>query len=322
MELPLSQGLAQSPVDVDAMADFIAGLQKPNGEIPWSAGGKTDPWDHVESAMGLSVAGRIREAERAYRWMAIDATARRELVVGDPGRRSGGQDPRQQRLLLHRRRGLPSFPDHAANSRFLRRLWPTLEAGIDYAVGLQADTGEIHWAKNGEGVVDRMALLTGSSSVYMSLKCALAVAALLGKRRSDWEVGQAEARRGDPPSSQPVQHDEGALFDGLVLSRSLRRRDRRRCPQADRPLLGEVRRPRMGGAVRLRSALGHDRGGLRTGPDAGGDRGIRAGGHRLQLDLRQEIRRRFLLDGGDLSRRRDLAGGEDLLDGGGRSAGP
>ena len=69
MELPLSQGLAQSPVDVDVIADFIAGVQKPNGEIPWSIGGKTDPWDHVESAMGLSIAGRLREAEMAYRWM-------------------------------------------------------------------------------------------------------------------------------------------------------------------------------------------------------------------------------------------------------------
>ena len=85
---------------------------------------------------------------------------------------------------------------------FLKRLWPTLEAGIDYAVGLQADTGEIHWARNSEGIVDRMALLTGSSSVYMSLKCAIAIAALLGKRRTDWEVGLGEARRGDPLSSR------------------------------------------------------------------------------------------------------------------------
>ena len=74
-----------------------------------------------------------------------------------------------------------------ADMGFLRRLWPTLEAGIDYAVGLQADTGEIHWARNSEGIIDPMALLTGSSSVYMSLKCAIAIAAVLGKRRTDWE---------------------------------------------------------------------------------------------------------------------------------------
>jgi hypothetical protein len=73
---------------------------------------------------------------------------------------------------------------------FLRNLWLTMEAGVDYAVELQADTGEIHWARNNEGIVDRMALLTGSSSIYMSLKCAIAIASVLGRRRSDWETAR------------------------------------------------------------------------------------------------------------------------------------
>jgi len=57
MELHVSRSIVESPIDVEAMANFIAKLQKANGEIPWSEGGKTDPWDHIESAMGLSVAG-------------------------------------------------------------------------------------------------------------------------------------------------------------------------------------------------------------------------------------------------------------------------
>ncbi|MBU2261063.1 MAG: phenyltransferase domain-containing protein, partial [Proteobacteria bacterium] len=69
MNLNLSQSIAFSSVDVIGLADFITGMQKSNGEIPWSEGGKTDPWDHVESAMGLSVAGYLREAEKAYEWM-------------------------------------------------------------------------------------------------------------------------------------------------------------------------------------------------------------------------------------------------------------
>jgi len=57
-------------VDVAATAEFIVGVQKANGEIPWSDGGKTDPWDHVESAMGLTVGGFCKKAEKAYRWSA------------------------------------------------------------------------------------------------------------------------------------------------------------------------------------------------------------------------------------------------------------
>ena len=55
---------------MEKIAAFIASIQKENGEIPWSAGGKTDPWDHVESAMGLSVGGFYAEARRAYEWLA------------------------------------------------------------------------------------------------------------------------------------------------------------------------------------------------------------------------------------------------------------
>ncbi|MCX5818908.1 MAG: phenyltransferase domain-containing protein [Deltaproteobacteria bacterium] len=186
MELPLSRGLAKSQVDMDAIADFIAALQKPNGEIPWSAGGKTDPWDHVESAMGLSIAGRIREAEMAYRWLA-------ETQLPDGSWWSATRDgvpedrTRDSNLASYVAVGVYHHYLITREISFLLRLWPTLEAGIDYAVGLQAQTGEIHWAKNSEGIVDPMALLTGSSSVYMSLKCALMVASVLGKRRSDWE---------------------------------------------------------------------------------------------------------------------------------------
>lgn len=183
----LSQSIARLPIDVPAMADFIAGLQKANGEIPWSKGGKTDPWDHVESAMGLSAAGRCREAERAYGWMADTQfpdgswwSATRDGAAEDKTKDSN--------VSSYIAVGVYHHFLITGDRGFLKRLWPTLEAGVDYAVGLQAATGEIHWAKNIEGIVDPMALLTGSSSVFMSLKCAIAIAEILGKRRTDWTV--------------------------------------------------------------------------------------------------------------------------------------
>jgi hypothetical protein len=45
----------------------------------------------------------------------------------------------------------------------------------------------VHWAISPEGKVDPMALLTGSSSIYMSLKCALAIAKTLGHPEPAWE---------------------------------------------------------------------------------------------------------------------------------------
>ena len=200
MDFPVSKCLDQTEVNVEAVSEFILRVQKPNGEIPWSAGGKTDPWDHVESAMGLSVAGRIREAERAYLWLK---TA--QLPDGSwwSATRNGIPEDRTKdsNLASYVAVGIYHHFLITEDRSFLRRMWPTIEAGLDYAVGLQADTGEVYWAKNGNGIVDRMALLTGSSSVFMSLKCALAIAALIGKKRSDWE--DAARKLGDAIRERP-----------------------------------------------------------------------------------------------------------------------
>jgi len=172
-------------LDYAKMGAFIAGLQRTNGEIPWSEGGKTDPWDHVESAMGLGVAGYLKEAERAYEWMAGT-----QLADGSwwAAYRDGVPEDRTRDSNFSSYIAVGAFHHYllTRDVAFLKDMWPVLSAGVDYALDLQAPTGEIYWARNAEGVIDRMALLAGSSSVYMSIKCALAIASLLGRDRPDW----------------------------------------------------------------------------------------------------------------------------------------
>lgn len=200
MELTVTHNAAASPVDIAAMAHFIAGLQRASGEIPWSEGGKTDPWDHIESAMGLSIAGFRLQAERAYDWLAGN-----QLEDGSwwAAYRDGVPEDYTKDANLSSYMAVGVFHHYLVTDdvSFLRAMWPTVKGGIDYAVDLQAPTGEIYWARNREGVADPMALLTGSSSIYMSIKCALAVAARLGHSRPDWErayVKLGEAIRHKP----------------------------------------------------------------------------------------------------------------------------
>ena len=56
--------------EVAASADHLASLQVASGMIPWFSGGHCDPWNHVEAAMALDVAGLHAEAEAAYEWLA------------------------------------------------------------------------------------------------------------------------------------------------------------------------------------------------------------------------------------------------------------
>ena len=43
--------------EVVQTAESIAALQLPTGMIPWFPEGHCDPWNHVETAMALDVAG-------------------------------------------------------------------------------------------------------------------------------------------------------------------------------------------------------------------------------------------------------------------------
>ena len=46
-----------TPAQVRQTAESIAATQESSGALPWFVGGHTDPWDHVENAMALSVVG-------------------------------------------------------------------------------------------------------------------------------------------------------------------------------------------------------------------------------------------------------------------------
>ena len=71
------------------------------------------------------------------------------------------------------------------DTAYLRELWPMVEAAIDYALDFQRETGEIAWRGDDP---DDGALLTGSSSIHLSLRCAIAIAEQLDHERPDWEL--------------------------------------------------------------------------------------------------------------------------------------
>jgi len=201
MELELSLSEELGAVSVEKISSFIVSLQKQTGEIPWSVGGKTDPWDHVESAMGLSVGGCHQEAQRAFEWLANcqleDGSWWSESVDGKIINYT-----KESNFSAYVAVGVFHHYLITRNLKFLKEMWHTVSQGIQFAVGLQAPEGEIYWARNKSGMMDKMALLTGSSSIYMSIKCALAIADILGKKRPNWrkalnKLGQAIQSRPD-----------------------------------------------------------------------------------------------------------------------------
>jgi hypothetical protein len=80
-------------------------------------------------------------------------------------------------------------------------MWPSLLSAINFTLNLQTPAGEVYWAISPEGNIDHMALLTGSSSIYMSVKCALAISKILEFCMPAWQI--ALNKLGDAIKNKP-----------------------------------------------------------------------------------------------------------------------
>jgi len=180
--------------EVAASAQSIASVQLASGMIPWFPGGHADPWNHVESAMALDVAGRRAEAEAAYDWLV-----RRQRADGAWHQYYVGEAIEDHKLDANVCAYVATGVWHhflcTGDTGFLESLWPVVDAAVGFVLGLQTRRGEILWARHADGTPWSFALLTGSSSIGHSLGCALAVAHRLGHHRPRWERARAKLVR-------------------------------------------------------------------------------------------------------------------------------
>ena len=173
------QGLIQQ------QASFIDQTQLPSGAIPWYQGGITDPWDHVECAIALDVAGRFNEAARAYLWLRD---------VQNPDGSWWFSYLNDQPQDLTRDTNQSSYPAvglwyHYLATRdvdFIGQMWPTVEKGMAFTLGLQQPTGEIYWARDTKDTAYPVALLASSACIWLSIRCGIKMARILGLNKPEW----------------------------------------------------------------------------------------------------------------------------------------
>ena len=167
--------------------EFLLNTQRPSGEIPWFEGGHTDPWDHTEAAMGLSIAGEWDAAERAYHWLADQ-----QLEDGSwwacyrDGQPDASVERRETNYVAYIATGVWHHFLITGDETFLGNLFPAVQRAIDFVLQYQSAEGEIDWAVDPTGVPLGDALVTGCSSIYKSLECAILIAEMLGQHTSSW----------------------------------------------------------------------------------------------------------------------------------------
>ncbi len=185
---------------VTQSAAAIAALQHSSGALAWYRGGHGDPWNHVEAAMALTIAGYHAEARAAYRWLAG-----RQLGDGSWFNYYRGDAVIDARLdtnvCAYVAAGLYHYLLATGDVDFVAEQFAVVDRAINFVLAWQLSDGTVRWSLDGAGRAESYALLTGSSSIYHSLRCAVALGERLDVHRPSWVV--AAGRLGHAVANHP-----------------------------------------------------------------------------------------------------------------------
>ena len=160
--------------------NFILDIQASDGSISWEKGTKLDPWDHIESAMALTVAGKIEAAIKAFEWMQLNQEKVggwfSEYKLGVPSKRRI-----ETNFAAYICVGIWHFYLATKDKGFLEEYFPVLDKAMEFVTSMQTDSGDILWALDEKGSKLDDSLVTGSSSIYKSFECFYAIKRLLNK---------------------------------------------------------------------------------------------------------------------------------------------
>ena len=160
--------------------EYILKVQNQDGSIPWEVNKKLDPWDHIEAAMGLSVAGKKEEAENAFLWLKAnqlsDGSWYSEYFMSSPVTKR-----KETNFSAYIATGLWHYYLIFEDENFLKFMLPTITKSVNFVASMQTEQGDVYWASEEDKEILDDSLITGSSSIYKSLECASAIFNLLGE---------------------------------------------------------------------------------------------------------------------------------------------
>jgi hypothetical protein len=186
--------------------EHLASLQLETGMIPWFPGGHCDPWNHVETAMALDVAGLHQHAERAYEWL-VD-TQRPDGAWHAYYANDGSVEDTKldTNVCAYIATGVCHHLRNTWDRGFAENMWPTVERALEFVLSLRRPDGVPLWAIEPDARPWDYALITGTSSIQHALRCGARLAESVGESRPGWiEAADVMAAvvRDSPESFEP-----------------------------------------------------------------------------------------------------------------------
>ena len=165
------------------IAAYIESIQLQSGAIPSNEDGSHDPWDHIESIMGLNFANKMGSAKLAFQWLIEN-----QNIDGSWYAKYDDLKPLERNKPTHFAPYIAVAALHfykiSLDKEFLKKLWPTIESAINFTTKLQISNGAIPWSIDSEGLLEEDYLLTGSSSILKSIECGVAISRILDKQKN------------------------------------------------------------------------------------------------------------------------------------------
>jgi hypothetical protein len=172
--------------EVITTAEHLASLQTPTGMIPWYPGGHCDPWNHVETAMALDIAGFHTEAEHAYEWLAAAQRNDGSWHAYYAADESVEESKLDTNVCAYIATGVWHHWRSTWDRGFLDNIWPTVARALDFVLDHRRPDGLPLWAIEVDARPWDYALLTGTASIQHALRCGVHLGEALGEPRPDW----------------------------------------------------------------------------------------------------------------------------------------
>ena len=185
--------------------NYIARCQLSSGAIPWFPEGKIDPWDHLESAMGLAIGGAFEEARAAFAWLAATQRADGSWPATFASDGTPTTPRAESNFVAYGATALYHYFLCAKDLPTVERFWPMVRRALAWVLALQSPEGDIAWARDEAGAICDDALVTGCASIFKSLECAEALATLVGDDPAPY--GAARKRLGVALREHPERFD-------------------------------------------------------------------------------------------------------------------
>ena len=159
---------------------YIKSIQLESGAIPSDDGQNHDPWDHMESILGLNFSKELNSSKLAFKWLIDNQNS-----DGSWFSKYEDEKPIDKNKPTHFGPYISVAALHfykiSKDKDFLEKVWPTIELAINFSVNLQTKNGTIPWSIDKHEEIEHDFLITGSSSILKSIECGLAVSKILDK---------------------------------------------------------------------------------------------------------------------------------------------